>query len=457
MNNSKSPYGDLPTIVAQATPPGISALAIVRLTGYKTLEIISSITHKPVSSFSPGHTLLSGIYNTSNQLLDRVIITYYKSPNSYTGEDVVDISCHGGLSTPKSIVSACLDVGAAPAPPGEFTKRAFLNGKMDLAQAEAVADIIKAKTEKSQRIGAAALSGKLSSEITTIRNDLISIIGHMEAELDFLDEEIQPVRRSDWVSNISQLKQKLSSLLNTFSAGHIFRDGALVVIGGMPNVGKSSLLNAFLQEDRVIVSKEPGTTRDSIDVLYEIDGVPIRFADTAGIRVSDSPVEALGVEVAHNMLRSADLVLWVWSALTPTEYLINSISNPPFSSPFLVVMNKADLLTPNNQLLNIEKQHLFVSAKTGQNISLLLSNIKTLLASDVTSDQLLLTNKRHETVVRKTIFSLNEVLLSLDNNETSEVLLADLRVALSQLDAIVGITTPDDILSSIFDNFCVGK
>ena len=302
-----------PTVVAQATPPGISALAIVRLTGSKSLDIASLLSKKSPSSFKPGHTLLTYLYNSSGQPLDQVVVTYYKAPNSYTGEDVVDISCHGGMSVPKSIITASIACGAVPAPPGEFTKRAFINGKLDLSQAEAIADIIRAKTEASQRIGVAALGGILSNEITSLRDTLVSIIGQMEVELDFVDHESSLVGSVDWMNKIVLLVDALSSLLNTFSGGRVFRDGAQVVITGNPNVGKSSLLNALVKEERVIVSGKPGTTTDAVDVHYDMCGVPVSFVDTAGIRKAKNSIESAGIDIAKNFLSSASLVLWVWS------------------------------------------------------------------------------------------------------------------------------------------------
>ncbi|MFQ6607834.1 MAG: tRNA uridine-5-carboxymethylaminomethyl(34) synthesis GTPase MnmE [Fidelibacterota bacterium] len=458
MTTSLSPLGVIPTIVAQATPPGISALAIIRLTGPKTLPILSSITHKPSSFFHHGKAALTSIYNSSGNLLDETVITFYKSPLSYTGEDVADISCHGGLSTPKSILSSCLHQGAVPAPPGEFTKRAFLNGKIDLTQAEAIADLIRAKTEKSQRFSAAALKGILSNEITDIRENLILTISHMEAELDFLEDEINFTTHEVWTTKISTLKNRLSSLLSTFDSGHIYQLGATVVISGNPNVGKSSLLNALLQKNRVIVSHEAGTTRDAIDAFYETDGVPIKFVDTAGIRFSGSPVEARGVEIAQDYINTADLVLWVWEALTPTDILTKCIHNPPFKSPFILVLNKIDLVDSSHRpLIPNNVDHVFVSAKTGFNLSILLSAIKNLLVSDISTDQPLLTNKRHETEIKNTIVSLNNALTSLSTGTTIDTILTDLRISLSHLDTILGKTTTDEILDKIFGEFCIGK
>jgi len=452
--------GGLPTVVAQATPPGISALAIIRLTGSETLDILSRITQKPTTSFKPGRARLTYIYNSSGQLLDHVVATYYRAPNSYTGEDVVDISCHGGLTTPKSITTACIDFGAVPAPPGEFTKRAFVNGKLDLSQAEAVADIIRAKTEKSQRIGAAALGGMLSNEISSMREELIAIIGHMGAELDFLDHESTKVEKAEWASKISSLKNTLCSLLETFSGGRVFRDGALVVITGKPNVGKSSLLNTIIKEERVIVSVEPGTTTDAVDAHYDLGGIPVLFVDTAGIREAKTQIESIGIGIAKNYLSSAALVLWVWSADELPNELDVITSKPHFSAPTIIVINKSDLITGNHsktKYSSVSGKYLFVSAKTGHNISRLLSEIETTLSLDVSVDQPLLTNKRHQTSLNSALISINRSLDTLGSGEPNELLLSDLGVCLSHLDTILGITTPDHILNSVFNKFCVGK
>ena len=449
-----------PTVVAQATPPGISALAIVRLTGSKSLDIASLLSKKPFSSFKPGHTLLTYLYNSSGQPLDQVVITYYKAPNSYTGEDVVDISCHGGVSVPKSIITASIACGAVPAPPGEFTKRAFINGKLDLSQAEAVADIIRAKTERSQRVGVAALGGLLSNEITSLRDTLVSIIGKMEVELDFIDHESSLARPVEWTNKLVLLRGALSSLLNTFSGGRVFRDGAQVVITGNPNVGKSSLLNALVKEERVIVSGKPGTTTDAVDVHYDMCGVPVSFVDTAGIRKPNNSIESAGIDIAKNYLASASLVLWVWSVDSLPNNINSILSNPIFSAPFLVVINKSDLMHKNIPIelsSNNTYKHVLVSVKSGHNVSTLLSSIKESLTKDFSTDQPLLTNKRHEVSIGSSINSLDCALSAAKDGEPIELLLSDLRVALSHLDTILGITTPDHIINSVFDQFCVGK
>ncbi|MDP7026288.1 MAG: tRNA uridine-5-carboxymethylaminomethyl(34) synthesis GTPase MnmE [Candidatus Marinimicrobia bacterium] len=449
-----------PTVVAQATPPGISALAIVRLTGSKSLDIASLLSKKPFSSFKPGHTLLTYLYNSSGQPLDQVVITYYKAPNSYTGEDVVDISCHGGVSVPKSIITASIACGAVPAPPGEFTKRAFINGKLDLSQAEAVADIIRAKTERSQRVGVAALVGLLSNEITSLRDTLVSIIGKMEVELDFIDHEPSLARPVEWTNKLVLLRGALSSLLNTFSGGRVFRDGAQVVITGNPNVGKSSLLNALVKEERVIVSGKPGTTTDAVDVHYDMCGVPVSFVDTAGIRKPNNSIESAGIDIAKNYLASASLVLWVWSVDSLPNNINSILSSPVFSAPFLVVINKSDLMHKNIPIelsSNNTYKHVLVSVKSGHNVSTLLSSIKESLTKDFSTDQPLLTNKRHEASIGSSINSLDCALSAAKDGEPIELLLSDLRVALSHLDTILGITTPDHIINSVFDQFCVGK
>jgi tRNA modification GTPase len=392
--------------------------------------------------------------------LDQVVVTYYKAPNSYTGEDVVDISCHGGVSVPKSIITASIACGAVPAPPGEFTKRAFINGKLDLSQAEAIADIIRAKTEASQRIGVAALGGILSNEITSLRDTLVSIIGQMEVELDFIDHESSLARPVEWANKLVLLRGALSSLLNTFSGGRVFRDGAQVVITGNPNVGKSSLLNALVKEERVIVSGKPGTTTDAVDVHYDLCGVPVSFVDTAGIRKAKNSIESAGIDIAKNYLASASLVLWVWSVDSLPNNIDSILSNPIFSAPFLVVINKSDLIHKKNQeelASNITNKHFLVSVKSGHNVSTLLSSIKESLTKDFSTDQPLLTNKRHEVSIGSSINSLDCALSAAKDGEPIELLLSDLRVALSHLDTILGITTPDHIINSVFDQFCVGK
>jgi tRNA modification GTPase len=282
----------------------------------------------------------------------------------------------------------------------------------------------------------------------------------MEVELDFVDHESSLVGSVDWRNKIVLLVDALSSLLNTFSGGRVFRDGAQVVITGNPHVGKSSLLNTLINEERVIVSGEPGTTTDAVDVHYDMGGVPVSFVDTAGIRKPKNSIESAGIDVAKNYLASASLVLWVWSVDSLPNNIDSILSNPIFSAPFLVVINKSDLIHKKNQeelASNITNKHFLVSVKSGHNVSTLLSSIKESLTKDFSTDQPLLTNKRHEVSIGSSINSLDCALSAAKDGEPIELLLSDLRVALSHLDTILGITTPDHIINSVFDQFCVGK
>jgi len=450
------------TIVALATPVGISGIAVIRVSGSLTLDIASHISGFSKEQFKNRYAIFSPICNTDCTEIDNGIITFFKGPHSYTGEDVLEISCHGGRIIPELIINTCIYHGCQPAEPGEFTKRAFLNGKMDLSQAEAVADIISAKNSLSQKFSYRILSGKFSNLINQMKDDLMNIVSLIEAELDFSDEEIQPTPKTKKIDMIDLVITGGSSLLETYSTGRLLKNGAIVSIIGKPNVGKSSLLNAMISEERAIVTELPGTTRDVIEVFYQIDDFPIRFIDTAGLRKTDHPIEVLGIEFSQKYISKSDLVLWVFDIHQTVKSILQDIKKPFFDAPFIIVINKADLFKESKKWRNNIIQNGFdpviVSALEKSGLDQLTCRIvDSIVTSNLTDQEIVLTNTRHKKAIQDTISCLDKAKELLTADGEQQLVAFEIREALSHLDRILGITTADDILDNIFASFCVGK
>lgn len=451
------------TIVALATPTGVGGIAVIRVSGATALKVAMKITGKPIQSFKPRLAIHCPLLNKDQVEIDTGIVTYFKGPNSYTGEDVIEISCHGGYVLPGRIINSCMKAGCAPAAPGEFTKRAFLNGKIDLSQAEAVAEIISSKSELSQNISYKYLSGKFSNLINNMKDNLLSVISLIEAELDFSTDEISTTPNKTKIRMVDKVIEKGNALISTYSTGRLLKEGALVAITGNPNVGKSSLLNAIISEDRVIVTDVPGTTRDAIEVFYKINGLPVRFVDTAGIRDSDDEIEIRGVEISREFINRSDLVLWVFDVGFSLEEIENHISDPFFDAPFIPVLNKIDLLEPQDDYSDRSTNSLphihNTSALKGMGIKELTNEVYNKLISDtlITEPEMLLTNSRHRDAIEKCVEAISETRVLLIENIESDLIASRLRDGLFELDKILGITTADDILENIFSNFCVGK
>ena len=451
------------TIVALATPTGVGGIAVIRVSGATALKVAMKITGKPIQSFKPRLAIYCPLLNKDQVEIDTGIVTYFKGPNSYTGEDVIEISCHGGYVLPGRIINSCMKAGCVPAAPGEFTKRAFLNGKIDLSQAEAVAEIISSKSKLSQDISYKYLSGKFSKLINNMKDSLLSIISLIEAELDFSTDEISTTPNKTKIRMVDKVIEKGNALISTYSTGRLLKEGAIVTITGNPNVGKSSLLNAIISEDRVIVTDVPGTTRDAIEVFYKINGLPVRFVDTAGIRDSDDKIEIRGVEISREFINRSDLVLWVFDIGFSLEEIEKQISDPFFNAPFIPVLNKTDLLEPRNDYSDCSTNslpHIYnTSALKGMGIKELINEVYNTLISDtlITEPEMLLTNSRHRDAIEKCLEAISETKVLLIENIESDLIASRLRDGLFELDKILGITTADDILENIFSNFCVGK
>ncbi|MCX8052347.1 MAG: tRNA uridine-5-carboxymethylaminomethyl(34) synthesis GTPase MnmE [Armatimonadetes bacterium] len=482
------------TIAAIATPIGTSGIGIVRVSGPRAIEIasrlfVSASNLKEFASHRAYHgKLVTPILehptqgdeksypyhsNTSGaregEPIDEVVLTVFRAPFSYTGEDVVEFSCHGGIAILRKALGAVLDLGARLAEPGEFTKRAFLNGKIDLAQAEAVNDLIRARTEGARRIAFSQLDGAISSKVRGARDRILGVIAAIEAAIDFPDDVDEP-DRARLESEISAVRQEVVSLLSTFAAGRIFREGLRVVIAGRVNVGKSSLLNALLRHARAIVTPIPGTTRDVIEESLEIHGIPIVALDTAGIRSTDDPVEKIGVELAERTLESADLVLMVFDISEGINQEDLEILDRLADKPTIAVLNKIDLLPEEARGLQKEEYvgrlgrslpAVWTCASSGQGIDELEDAIaETALREAMVGpgeEAVVVTNIRHQQALLSALESLDNALETLSAAQPIDLLSVDLASARNSLGLITGETASDDLIDRIFSDFCIGK
>ena len=438
-------HGDA-TFVAPATPYGHSGIAVIRLNGPKAKTIIASIS-KGANLKNRAPTLLR-LYNTNGESLDQCLITYYKNPQSYTGDDLVEISCHGNPSLIDMIMELILENGARLAEPGEFTKRAFINGKVDLLQAEAVGALIQSKTEIATKIHTNTLNGALSLSIKSISDKIIAQLSNIEHAIDISEDEIDQSFYNKCGESISNIITQTDALLSTFSAAKLINDGIRVVITGKPNVGKSTLLNRLSGYDKAIVSSEPGTTRDIVEALMVIDGVPIKYIDTAGVHITDDKIEKMGIDKTNHEIKSADLILYIND--NPNDKKLQH-----FDVPAIHILNKIDLhktVSKNDSIIHI-------SAKTGKNVDILLKKIKkTLTVEPISTTTPHLTTKRQQRALIHSIDASRRAHgLIMVNIPNLELVALELRAALSEIDNLLGKTSPDTILNHVFDTLCVGK
>jgi tRNA modification GTPase len=450
------------TIAAISTPIGEGGIAIVRVSGARAFAVADALFNSrqgPPSQFA-SHTIHFGTIGSNGETADQVMLSVMRAPRTYTAEDVVEINCHGGLLPAKKILSLCLQHGARLAEPGEFTKRAFLNGRMDLIQAEAVMDLIHARTERAQSAAIHALQGHLSTKVNEARDRLVTILAHIEAHLDFPDEDIAPNTREKLLHDLQSAMDFLKSILATASEGQILRAGVSLAIVGRPNVGKSSVMNALLGQERSIVTPIPGTTRDTIEELANIRGIPVRLSDTAGIRNARGAVEKLGVGRSRNTLQHSDLALHIFDYSRPFSDADRELANLCDSRRTITVCNKVDL--PRRIKLPRELESdttVEVSALTGTGIEELKDRIETLVWNGCGGSMHLgvAINERHADALRRSINSLTEVVDQMKANSSLEVLAQQLRAGLDAVGEIVGKTATDDILEKIFSTFCIGK
>lgn len=453
------------TIAAIATPPGEGGIAVVRLSGKESFGIAGKIFYRDkglAHGFDPAsvesHTVHFGYIAGSGGLLDEGLLTLFKSPHSYTGEDVVEISCHGGSYIASKLLTKLIGEGARLATPGEFTKRAFLNGKLDLSQAEAVADLIRSKTESAHSSSLRQLEGELSGFVKQARAELIRITSLVELELDFAEEGLEFVGKEEILKLIETLSKRITEIISSYIAGKIIREGVTLVIAGKPNSGKSSLFNKLLAQDRAIVSGIPGTTRDYLEESVVIEGVLFRLTDTAGIRTSGDEIESEGIQRSFKKIADADLTLYLIDSQTAGDDLKLELQN--FSDKFsgtnaILVFSKSDLGGKAEHPDGV-RVSVYVDASVND-----LKKIMKAKAFErgvkVNSSEIILTNFRHKQCLENVLASLESASRSAEEGMSGEFISVDLRSAMSHLGEITGEVTNDEILNNIFSSFCIGK
>lgn len=493
-----SPVHNSETIIALATPSGIGAIGVIRLSGPDAINIVNQVFAGKDLSVQPSHTIHFGTIRDGNQLLDEVLISLFIGPKSYTRENVIEISTHGSVFIIESIIKLLIRKGARPANPGEFTLRAFLNGQLDLSQAEAVADLIASNSQASHQVAMQQMRGGFSSELQHLRDQLIHFASMIELELDFGEEDVEFANRQDLKGLIYQINRILHRLIQSFEQGNVMKNGVPVVIAGKPNVGKSTLLNALLNEERAIVSEIAGTTRDTVEDEMIIGGLRFRFIDTAGIRDTVDIIEAKGVERTHEKIKQAKLIIYLVDPEQDVKEIESQITYlKELDIPFLTVVNKKDLvsselerelsvvgcqlsegeeLTVGSSNKSVaealeaelsgreeseeqkDNKIIFISAKNKIGIEdLKLSILEKVNLHKINTDDVLISNIRHLEALQKTEESLNRVLLNIDNPITSDFLASDIKQALYYLGEITGQVTTDDLLETIFSKFCIGK
>lgn len=453
------------TITAISTPLGIGGIAVIRISGDKAVEIADKIySGRKKLSECKSHTVHYGfIKNEKGEKIDEVLVTVMKAPKTFTREDVVEISTHGGSSVAVSVLDAVIRAGAYAAEPGEFTKRAFLNGRIDLSQAEAVIDIINSTNDLARKNALSQLEGTLSKEIASVRGDLVHLAASMQVAIDYPDEDLEDITVSDIRNTAQNCLERVEKLLSTADSGKIIRDGIKVCIVGKPNVGKSSLLNSLAREERAIVTDIAGTTRDVIEEYINLNGIPLVLVDTAGIRKTDDTVEKIGVERSRRSIEEADLVILMIDGSTFFGDEDIEVINATKDKKRIVLINKTDLgqskYTEAVKSKIGESPVLEVSAKTGIGLDKLSDEIKKVykLGEIVKSDGAVITNMRHKTSLINAGEALKRVVEAIDMNIPQDIASIDINLAIEALGEITGETVSDDIVSEIFHNFCVGK
>lgn len=457
------------TICALATTPGTAAIAVIRMSGKDALHIAGKI-FKPAKkhlklSETETHTIHFGAIEAGDEVIDEVLVSVFRNPQSYTGEDSVEISCHGSPYIQQKIIELLINSGARMAKPGEFTLRAFLNGKFDLAQAEAVADLIASNSKTSHDLAIDQMRGGFSLKIKELRQELIGFASLIELELDFSEEDVEFADRGKLFGLLGKMKTEISGLMHSFSVGNVLKNGIPVAIIGKPNVGKSTLLNTILQEEKAIVSEFPGTTRDSIEDTIIIDGVAFRFIDTAGLRSTDDEIENIGIERTHEKIKQAKIILFVFdvagSTIEQVKEIIEEqqhlIDDP--SKRVILIGNKIDQLVeiPKGFVDLVEMETVFVSAKRKENINLISDSLLKSVNKDMLSDNTIVSNARHYEALSSSFNAITLVEDALRQNIPTDLIASDIRQALYHLGTITGEISNEDILDNIFRNFCIGK
>jgi tRNA modification GTPase len=460
MMNKLADWDD--TIVALATPQGIGAIGVIRLSGKKTLAIANELFPSKDLFQQPSHTMHVGFLKEKEDVLDEVVLSLFKKPTSYTGEDVVEISCHGSPYVQQQIIEACIKHGARLAKPGEFTQRAFLNGKLDLAQAEAVADLIASNTAASHKTALHTIRGGFSEKLKELRERLIRFSALIELELDFSQEDVEFADRSQFYELINELTESTDQLINSFRLGNVIRNGVSVAIIGKPNAGKSTLLNSLLNENRAIVSEIAGTTRDTIEEVINIDGILFRLIDTAGIRQHTGDIlESAGMKRSLEKMKQADLVLYLFD-ISESKEEIKSRKNEMDDENlnYLLVANKIDEpgeVTAKEKFAGFDKV-IFISARQNMHTEILKERmVDAVLHGTIQTENTIITNARHYHALKEAGKSLTDIKKGLNNNLPGDLLALDIRRCLHYLGEITGEITNEDQLDYIFSKFCIGK
>lgn len=447
------------TIIALATPPGIGAIGVIRVSGPKTIDVVNEVFKGKDLTQVASHTIHLGTIRDHGKIIDEVLVSIFKGPNSYTKEHVIEISSHGSQYILQKILTLIVSKGVRMAKPGEFTQRAFLNGRFDLAQAEAVADLIASENAAMQQTAMNQMRGGFSDEIKNLREQLVHFASMIELELDFAEEDVEFADRQGLIDLIDKIQKLIQSLIASFEYGNVVKNGIPTVIAGKPNAGKSTLLNALLNEEKAIVSDVAGTTRDFIEDQLIIEGVSFRFIDTAGIRETSDKVESIGVARTLEKMKQASLVLYMIDleneSVESIGVQISELSTSPV--PFLIVGNKADLGSSELvKWLNSREDAIVISAKEKSNLEGLRSRLKAFISIPSQSD-VIVTNARHLQSLTQTDEALNRVIEGINLQMSNDLVAQDIRSALYHLGEITGEVTTDDLLENIFSKFCIGK
>tara|TARA_B110000495_G_scaffold70461_1_gene60090 strand:+ start:1307 stop:2689 length:1383 start_codon:yes stop_codon:yes gene_type:complete len=455
------------TIIALATPNGLGAISVLRISGKQSISVTEKVfkaKNNKLLSKQNSHTVHLGHLIKKGHQLDEVLVTLFKGPHSYTGENTIEISCHGSIYIQKEIINLFIDNGIRVANPGEFTLRAFLNGKMDLNQAEAVADLIASENEGSHKLAMQQMKSGFSDDLKKLRAELLHFSSMIELELDFSQEDVEFVERDEFKKLTNKIKLELNTLINSFQSGNVLKNGISVAIAGKPNAGKSSLLNTLLNDEKAIVSDIPGTTRDSIEDSLIIQGINFRFTDTAGLRETTDFIESKGIEKTINKIKNAKILLYLFDAndtnVNEIKSSINNFKRDDLS--IILVRNKIDLINQNSKLLDdiksISKSQLLeieaTDAKSVESLKIRLINEVELLNPYT---DIVISNSRHYEALIKALRAIEEVNEGLVDNVSGDLLSVDIRRSIDHLSEITGEITNDDVLGNIFANFCIGK
>ena len=452
------------TICAIATPAGLGATAMIRVSGAEAFSIAGKLflEHSGFADLEPNRAKFASVFDLKGEeriLVDQVVVTKFAAPHSFTGEDVVEISCHGSVYIQQKIIELLIANGCRMAAPGEFTQRAFLNGKLDLPQAEAIADLIESQSESAHHAAMRQLQGELSDKMAILREELLQMASLLELELDFSEEEVEFADRTTLLNLLGHIKMEVNQLLQNYKWGTMLKSGIPVAIVGEPNVGKSTLLNAILQRERAIVSDIPGTTRDTIEDTFVLNGTLFRFIDTAGLRESGDAIEQLGIERSLDTIRHAAVILWIFDAQKTTQEVKSEITKVENSvksddKKIILIGNKTDLVENKSEEVG---NAIYISAKRGENINLLLNEIDSFVIENGIRDLTLLTNERHQALLNGILASIQRTENGLRQQLPTDLVAEDVRMALHDLGELTGTVSSDDILNNIFGKFCIGK